>query len=62
MITAEQLVSMTPTELKDAVVREAAAMYWQRVWDAQDDVLFNGTNGASDESREFLGLKRTYSQ
>jgi hypothetical protein len=34
---------------------------WKTIYDAQDDVLLYGTNGASDESLKILGLKRTFS-
>lgn len=63
-MTPEELEGLSPEELADRIsadLSEHRDRIWQTVYNAQDDLLFNGTDGASDESLKLLGLRRTIS-
>lgn len=56
---SKEIFEGPPEQLEAAIKAEIRRAYWQRVFDAQDDLLFNGTNNASDKSLETFGLQRT---
>lgn len=62
MSTIEEMLEMEPEQLKGAIEKWIRDEYWKRRYAAQDDLLMNGTDNASDESLEMFGLKRTDSQ